>query len=204
MTKLLQVLFEYFTGVMPNTNNSDKRAAIQILGMCGLSEVSVITSNVQNIIDFGLTWEQGTFDFRLASYSCQALHRMVPSKLNQEDPNPPKKYESDHKLFQQLEKILVEGVEFKHDTHFMPMAKNALSLIFQLGESPDKFTSNIIRTICSKIRDRHAAEAEGDEGGKVETYILSRLCYIVGQVALCQVSFETFIFESSMLTIIFS
>ena len=183
---LIQVLFEYFTGVMPNTNNSDKRAAIQILGMCGLSEVSVITSNVQNIIDFGLASDQGTFDFRLASYSCQALHRMVPSKLNQEDPNPPKKYESDHKLFQQLEKILVEGIEFKQDTHFMPMAKNALSLIFQLGESPDKFTSNIIKTICSKIRDKQAAEAQRED--KVETYILSRLCYIVGQVALCQVN----------------
>ena len=145
------MLFEYLTRVMPDTNNSDKRAAIQILGMCGLSEVSVITSNVQNINDFGLTWEQGTFDFKLGRLQELLLPPTRPCtewcKLNQGDPNPPKKYESEHKLFQQLEKILVEGVEFKHDTHFMLMAKNALSLIFQLGESPDKFTSNIIRSI---------------------------------------------------------
>ena len=106
---------------------------------------------------------------------------------NQEDPNPPKKYESDHKLFQQLEKVLVEGIEFKQDSHFMPMSKNALSLIFQLGESPDKFTSNIIRRICTNIKNKQTAEAQGDEAGKVETFVLSRLCYIVGQVALCQV-----------------
>ena len=181
---VFQVLFEYFTGVMPHANPEDSRAAIQILGMCALSEVTIITSNVQNIVDFGLS-EKGMFDFRLASYSCQALLRMVPSKLSQEDPNSPKKFESDHKLFKQLERILVEGIEFKQDSHFMPMAKNALSLIFQLGESPDKFISNIIRNICSRIKDKQ--ETEGGEVGKVETFVLNRLCYIVGQVALCQV-----------------
>ena len=101
-------MFEYFTGVMPNTRPEESRAAILILGMCALSEVTIVTSNIQNIIDFGLG-EKGLNDFRLAGHSCQTLLRMVPNKLNQEDPNPPKKFDTDHQLFQQIEKLLVEG-----------------------------------------------------------------------------------------------
>ena len=77
--------------------------------MCAISEVSLITSNIQNIIDFGLT-DRAMTDFRLASYSCTALLKMVPSKLSQEDPNPPRKYEPDHQLFQKIENLLVEVV----------------------------------------------------------------------------------------------
>ena len=93
---------------MPNTRPEESRAAIVILGMCALSEVTIVTSNIQNIIDFGLG-EKGLHDFRLAGHSCQTLLRMVPTKLNQEDQNPPKKFDTDHLLFQQIEKLLVEG-----------------------------------------------------------------------------------------------
>ena len=147
---------------MPNSRPEESRAAILILGMCALSEVTIVTSNIQNIIDFGLG-EKGLHDFRLAGHSCQTLLRMVPTKLNQEDQNPPKKFDTDHLLFQQIEKLLVEGncdlmtnclirirtfskgIEFENDQHYMPMAKYALEVIFKLGESPDRFTANIVR-----------------------------------------------------------
>ena len=66
---------------------------------------------------------------------------MVPTKLSQEDPNGPKKYDTEHQLFQKLETLLVDGVECAKDLHYMPMAKNALMVIFQLGEGPDKFSA---------------------------------------------------------------
>ena len=164
-----------------------------LVGMCALSEVSIVTSNVQNIVDFGLSEKiEGYYDFRLASYSCQALLRLVPPKLSQEDPNPPKKFDTDHKMFQQLERLLVEGIEYQKDVHYMPMAKNALMLIFQLGEGPDRFTGDLVKKICEKIK----AKEDSDDGNKAETFVLSRLCYVVGQIALCQVSFFLFKMQS--------
>ena len=94
--------------MMPNSRPEESRAAILILGMCALSEVTIVTSNIQNIIDFGIG-EKGLTDFRLAGHSCQTLLRMVPTKLNQEDQDPPKKFDTDHQLFQQIERLLVEG-----------------------------------------------------------------------------------------------
>ena len=93
------------------------------LGMCALSEVTIVTSNIQNIIDFGLS-ERGQFDFRLASYSCQTLLRMVPTKLSQEDPNGPKKYDTDHQLFQKLETMLVDGIQFNKGSRQKKIYKN--------------------------------------------------------------------------------
>jgi len=180
------VLWEYFTAVLPGTNPEDSRAAITLLGMCALSEVSIITSNIQVIVDHGLG-DRGQMDFRLAQHSCQALLRMVPTKLKQDDPNPPTKFEIDHQIFQKLEKLLVEGIELKKDEHYLPMAKNALMVIYQLGESPDTFASDIIKKICRKIRAKQDVTVGGDF--KVENYILSRLFFLLGQVALSQLNY---------------
>merc|ERR1719420_1358514 len=71
------VLWEYFTAMLLGSKPEDSRAAITLLGMCALSEVSIITSNIQVIADHGLG-DRGQLDFRLAQHSCQALLRMVP------------------------------------------------------------------------------------------------------------------------------
>ena len=42
-------------------------------------------------------------------------------------------------------KNISQGIEFENDHHYMPMAKYALEVIFKLGESPDRFTANIVR-----------------------------------------------------------
>jgi len=182
------VLWEYFTGVLPGSRPEDSRAAIHLLGMCALSEVSLIKSNIQVIVDHGLG-DKGQFDFRLVQHSCQALLRMVPAKLKQDDPNPPTKFETDHQIFQQLEKLLVSGIDLKQDQHYMPMAKNALMVIYQLGESPDTFASDIIKKICLNIRAKQEQAATPGADYTVDTYILSRLCFLAGQVALCQLNY---------------
>ena len=68
----------------------------------------------------------------------------------------------------------------------MPMAKYALEVIFKLGEGPDRFTANIVRKICEKIRSQ---EPESGEELKVKNFILSRLCYLTGQIALCHLNY---------------
>lgn len=181
------VLWEYFTGVLPGSMPEDSRAAITLLGMCAISQVSLVTSNIQVIVDHGLG-DKGQLDFRLVQHSCQALLRMVPAKLKQDDPNPPTKFEIDNQIFQKLEQLLVEGIEFRKDQHYMPMAKNALMVIYQLGESPDTFASEIIKKICRKIRSKQEAVIVGGDF-KVENFVLSRLLFLLGQVALCQLNY---------------
>jgi len=179
------VLFEHFTGVLPNPRPEEARAAIQLLGMCANTEVTIVTSNISNIVEFGL----GGMDFRMAQHSCQALLKLVPEKINQEDQDPPKKFDCDHQMFQELERLLVEGVDIKDDKHYVPMAKNALMVIYQLGEKPDKFAADILRRVIEKVNPS-SDEVENTLGdSKVETVLLSRLCFLAGQVALCHLNY---------------
>ena len=76
----------------------------------------------------------------------------------------------------------------KKDQHYMPMGKNALMVIYQLGESPDTFALDIFKTICWKIRSKQQAVPTGG-GFKVENFVLSRLFFLLGQVALCQLNY---------------
>ena len=115
---------------------------------------------------------------------------MMPEKLKQDDPEAPSKFQADHQLLARLEKLIVDGAFIKTDAHYMPMAKAGLKVLFQLCERPDTFAGSLVRQICDQVRERAAAnnqqESSGDVGdsGKVETFVLRRLCFLVGEVAL--------------------
>merc|ERR1719219_1945815 len=185
---VVTVLWEYFTMALPDSDLEKSRDAILLLGMCGASEVSIISANIMVIVDNGLS-ERATLDFRLARNSCEALLRLVPTKLKQDDPNPPTKYARDHPIFQMIWILITEGIWREEDSHWMPMAKEALDLVFQLGDGPDSISGDMIKDVCSRIQEEHNLQVkEGSEIGdemKVETYILRRLCFLAGHVALC-------------------
>jgi len=179
------VLWEYFTGVLPDSSPDKSRAAIMLLGMCSQSEVSIISSNVQVIIDHGLG-DRGLEDLRLAQHSCEALLRMAPTKLKQDDPNPPAKMLKDCQLFKRLEILLISGLDREETTHYLPMAQNALALIFLLGEAPDTYAGDILKRVCVRVKDSQT-DVEGQP--KVPTFLLRRLCFLAGHVSLCLLNY---------------
>ena len=141
---------------------------------------------VQVILDHGLG-TKGEADFRLAQYAFSALLKMVPEKLKQDDPDSPTKFQPDHQLLGRIETLIVDGIFVKTDPHYLPMVKAGLKVLFQLCERPDTFAGALVRRICGQVRDRAAdsVQKEGDGGdGKVETFVLRRLCFVVGEVAL--------------------
>jgi hypothetical protein len=138
---------------------------------------------MQVILDHGLG-PKGEADFRLAQLSLNALLKTVPEKLKHDDPEAPAKFQPDHQLLARLEKLLVDGAFVKTDPHYIPMAKAGFKVLFQLCERPDTFAGGVIRQICGRVRERAADNMSGDEGAKVETFVLRRICFVVGEVAL--------------------
>ena len=76
----------------------------------------------QVIIDHGLG-EKSKDDYLLAQQSCNAILKIVPSKLKQDDPDSPPKFSPDHTLFIKLEDLLVTGLSNKANQEYMPMAR---------------------------------------------------------------------------------
>lgn len=178
------VLWEYFTGQLPDCRDSDPRAAIALLAMCAISQPNIIQSNIAVIVDHGLGPKAET-DCQLARESCVALLKVVPAKVKTDSPDPPLRFATDHDIFKRLELLVVDGIKRKKDPHYMPMAKQALNVIYQLAESPDMLAARIVKQIFQNIQDAQSEET----AGKVETFILRRLCFLAGQIALCQMNF---------------
>jgi len=182
---VVTILWEYFTFALSDSDSEKCRDSILLLGMCGLSEVSIISANIQVIVDHGLS-DRAAADFRLARNSCEALLRLVPEKLKQDDPNPPTKYPKDNPVLQKIWTLITEGMWTENDPHWMPMAKEALTLVFKLGDQPDSLAGEMIKAVCVRIQEEQAALGPevGDEL-RVKTFILKRLCFLAGHVALC-------------------
>lgn len=181
---LFTVLWEYFTGVLPDSNPESARSAITLLRMCACSEVSIITANIQVIIDHGLGDKYGE-DYELAQLCCLALLKIVPSKLKQDDPDSPQKFKSDHLLFEKLEKLIVTGLSNKANRNYMPMARAALKVIYQLGEGPDILVEHYIRRITEELNAN--LPEMGD--GKIEAFKVRRVCFLIGEVAINQLNY---------------
>jgi len=178
------VLWEYFTSQLPDARASDPRAAISLLAMCAISQPNIIQSNIMVIVDHGLG-PMAEIDCQLARESCVALLKMVPAKMKTDSPDPPQRFATDDNIFIRLELLVVDGIKRQKDPHYMPMAKQALNVIYQLSESPDMLAAKIIKRIFQNIKDSQSEE----NAGKVETFILRRLCFLAGQIALCQMNF---------------
>ena len=67
------------------------------------------------------------------------------------------------------------------DPHWIPLAKEAITLIFKLGDGPDSMVEEIIKEVCRRIQEDQGQELELT----VDATVLKRLCFLAGHIALC-------------------
>ena len=141
----------------------------------------VITSNVNILIEHGLG-ERGESNFRLVHDTCNTLLKIAPTKTSTTDPEPPFRYPLDHELFLRLEKLLTDGFDKLEDQHYIPMIQQSIAVIYQLSELPDKLAGSLCRNLAA-----HFASKKKD--GEMNQLHLSRLVFLFGHVAICQLNY---------------
>ena len=68
---------------------------------------------------------------------------------------------------------------------YMPMARSAIRVIYQLGECPNQLMESIIRRIVTDINGTLPEMGEG----KVAAHTIRHLCFLVGEVCLNQLNY---------------
>ncbi|CAB4059470.1 YCS4 [Lepeophtheirus salmonis] len=170
-----QILWQIFTLVMPDSNEESSCDAIMILGMIGLKEPSVVSSNVSIIIEHAFG-ERGLNNFQLVCEACKSLLKIVP-RHKSDDLETPFRYDSDDKLFESLHKIIVEGITRCESQNYIPMVKVAVTVIYEFSEHPDRRMAQIaLDLICAVCDDNNINMTE-----------IKRLVYVAGQIAVCQI-----------------
>ena len=167
-------MWQMFTNVMPDTTTEQSRAALILLGMVGNVEPSVIMSNINVLVEHGLE----TRDMKFAHDTCVALQR-ISSSSSKSQPTDigPCRLDPDHKLFVKLENLLINGIGNKKDDQYVAMAQQAIMVIYNLSDKPDDLAGKLCRKLAQKIRDHPR-----------NTMLLRRAFFVVGHIAVCQVS----------------
>ena len=62
----------------------------------------------------------------------------------------PRRYTQQHEMFERLATILVDGVTTLSDRHWLPMAEQAVGVIYKLAEHPDVICGNILKKLAAK------------------------------------------------------
>ncbi|XP_059092288.1 condensin complex subunit 1-like isoform X2 [Tigriopus californicus] len=173
------LLWQYFTMMLPTVTQEESRGAIVLLGMVATVEPTVITTNLALLLETGLQ-KRRKQDLGMVHDICLALTKLGNFKVSSSDGQsfPGLKFDATHELFVSLEDILVEGVASRASS-YIPMSQKAVSVIYQLSEEPDKILERILKRVSSNLfRDDQ----------QIPTRSLSRLFALVGNVALSQLN----------------
>ena len=83
----------------------------------------------------------------------------------------------DHELFSKLEKLLVDKIDAKDDDQYIPMAQQAISVLYQLSDNPDVLGGKLCQVLAQKMKN-------SPKNG----LILRRSFFVVGHIAVCQLN----------------
>lgn len=168
-----QVMWQFFTKVIPDTTNEQSRCALVLIGMVGSIEPSLIMSNVNVLVEHGLE----NRDLKVAHDACLALTKISNAKPSGPD-QAPFKLAPDHELFSKLEKLLIEKIDVKDDDQYIPMAQQAISVLYQLSDNPDVLGGKLCQILAQKMKN-------SPKNG----LILRRSFFVVGHIAVCQLNY---------------
>ncbi|KAL8621609.1 hypothetical protein ACOMHN_036842 [Nucella lapillus] len=203
-SQVIQVLWEKFTLKIPNTTPQESRAALLLISMVAGAETDIVQSNLEVLIEEGLG-PRADDDPLLVQAACQALLKMATKKEKGQTAKEPFRLPPDHALFSRLAELLITGMK-KEGRFWVPLAEQAVTLMYRLADQPDCVCGDIIQRMaailqqetqtadsCSQegvlqqeIQTADSSSQEGEEVGEKVSGMLTKLLALSGQVALQQ------------------
>ncbi|XP_069038810.1 condensin complex subunit 1 [Lepisosteus oculatus] len=199
---VIQVLWERFTGKTA-CSGLERRAAVLLLGMAARAEKEVVLSNLDTLVSVALG-EKVMEDFLLARDACIAVSKITDkNKTQQRKDGRPFRLPQDHQLFTALTDAITAGVLLS-DAYWVSFMEQAVSLIYQLSESPDKTCAHILRSCTKRLLDEitqgggskeeedtleHGSQDNSDpcsQSYQVQCGALAQLLSLAGSVAFQQ------------------
>lgn len=140
-------MWQMFTQVMPETTQDQSRCALILLGIVGSIEPNILISNINVLVEHGFNNQ----DMKMVHDTCLALSKIGNCNKSTSPDVLPFRLEPDHELFEKLETILMENVGNPKDDQYIPMAKEAINVIYTLSDMPDKLAGNLGKKLAMKL-----------------------------------------------------
>ncbi|EDO34797.1 predicted protein, partial [Nematostella vectensis] len=170
---VVKLLWERFA-MKVITTEDESRGALILLGMLAGAEVDIVRSNIDVLVSTGLG-PRAKDDFLLARDTCVTLLKLVKTSRKRGNDDEPFRFPATHDIFERLTELITTGNSY---WYWVPMAEQAINVIYALSEHPDAVSETIIRKLATCL-----------SSGKLmscPSAVLARFLTVVGHVALRQ------------------
>lgn len=191
---IVQTLWDRFT--KPELNNStsintvdtyeQQKLAVQLIGFLANSNPSIVKSKIDVLVTHGLLKVLEDFpeaperlvDFSLAFHTCETLGQLQTKKVAAGKYRKCIRLPETHDLFSCLHQLMMKGFSHK-SANWEHFSMEAISLIYELSERPDKLCELIIQQMLQVIQ-----ENSNITDTKTKSMLVARFYMIVGQVGI--------------------
>ncbi|XP_012064392.1 PREDICTED: condensin complex subunit 1 [Atta cephalotes] len=179
-SELLQVLWEKFSMKYPDTSPIDSRTALMIITMIAQAKSNIASDNLDVLMKIGFG-PRAKDDLLLVRDACRMLLKIKQNSKDVE--KPPLRYPNDHNMFKEIITLLIEFFTSTEENAYISFATDAINAIYHLADQPDKLIKELLLSITEKGQFMNK---ETNEILDVSSFILSKLLYIIGHVAIKQ------------------
>ncbi|KAG5344488.1 CND1 protein, partial [Acromyrmex charruanus] len=179
-SELLQVLWEKFSMKYPDTSLIDSRTALMIITMIAQAKSNIASDNLDVLMKIGFG-PRAKGDLLLVRDACRMLLKIKQNSKDVE--KPPLRYPNDHDMFKEIMMLLTEFFTSTEENAYISFATDAINVIYHLANQPDKLIKELLLSITEKSQFMNK---ETNEISDVSSFVLSKLLYIIGHVAIKQ------------------
>lgn len=190
---LTQILWDRFAKPeLNNTTSSNKidtyeqqKLAVQLLGFLAETNPTIIKNKIDVLVTHGLKVidefpenTSSSIDFSLALHTCEAFGKLKGKKALAGEYQRSVRLPETHEMFSCLHQLIVTGFIHPSDNweHF---TMEAVSLIYDLSEKPDKFCETAVREMLDIIQHNN-----NNNDLKVKSMLLTRFYLAIGQICM--------------------
>uniref|UniRef100_A0A1I8PTP0 Condensin complex subunit 1 n=1 Tax=Stomoxys calcitrans TaxID=35570 RepID=A0A1I8PTP0_STOCA len=145
---IIQVLFERFTLKLEGTTDNESRLALQLLIMCSYAKSSIASANITIIEGIGLG-ERAKKDPRIYASCLEFWLNSIDQSLNSKFY---KRYEVDSPPVQKVTDMFLKFFFHPRITDFDKITMKTLQFFYQMCQTPDVISQNIIKGLLKKFK----------------------------------------------------
>ena len=161
---VVKVLWECFTGKLPDAKPTDSKWAVRLLTMAGCENVSILKANVDVLVQVGFAPD--VEDLELSVFTAEAIAKLPTMSTSSNDKkkdkspsdNVPSKFPNDEKMFASMTELLVNRFTDNSSQFWIPLMEKVTFALYSLAEKPDLVCGELLQKIAAKAKDACAPE----------------------------------------------
>lgn len=186
---IIEMLWDQYLMKIPNTTMKESHSALKLLRMAAIFEKSIVEKNIELLLSVAFDSEN-IQSFAFVCDVCKILLQLANSSKDKSDKIC--HFPNDDDMFKKIIDVLIKGIINLDDHYWIPMAEQAINVIYKLAQRPDKLCLKIMEEFSHVINDFNSNCFE--DTSKFPLTVLQRIINFSGHVALQHLLYnETYI-----------